>query len=268
MITKEKFVEIRNEVSAAIEEAFDRAAKCGINGYSLFLVLAEYQASLEGTNMSPYIIEYQIDKYKDYSRQKFLVDFLNKYYSFPDKQTTDEDYKLTLELLVYSHIWESKPFLKSLKRLTELVVGNDYLWNVEIPDMGKHDFIRTSIRDELKKANCKLEDVITKGYHSSLRNAFAHSDYSIDSRSKIIHLDNYKGENWALENISFDDWSIRFIYSFLISYCLGEIFYRRRGELNTYVQSEQIKINIPDRNKKIIEVRLRYNPERDSFHNA
>jgi hypothetical protein len=37
-----------------------------------------------------------------------------------------------------------------------------------------------------------------------------------------IHLLNYERKSWELQKISFDDWTIRFCYSFLLGYKIQE----------------------------------------------
>lgn len=54
----------------------------------------------------------------------------------------------------------------------------DYEWDVKVPPMGKHNFLRNDGRDLFKLQNLKINDVIKKRFQSQLRDAFAHSDFS------------------------------------------------------------------------------------------
>ena len=58
-----------------------------------------------------------------------------------------------------------------------------------------------------------------------------HSEYAIYPRNKLIHLDNYKGASWEIDRITFDDWSMRFCNSAILSYHLFNEFHSRRTTL-------------------------------------
>ena len=127
--------------------------------------------------------------------------------------------------------------------------------------MGKHDFIRNEIRNVFKNSNLDLHKVITKGFHTSLRNAFAHSDYYFQFDNPEIYLTNYGGANWEIQSISFDEWTIRFCYSFLLSYTFLNKFETEKQNL------ENIEYNVQLRNPQGIKVQggIRYDLERNSF---
>ena len=91
--------------------------------------------------------------------------------------------------MIYSHIWESKPFLKSLYRLGHGLKGENYHWKLTVPTKIKHLFITANIRDIFSESNSKLADIIQLSYHSSLRNAFAHSDYYFETMNDINSID-------------------------------------------------------------------------------
>jgi hypothetical protein len=222
MITYEQFKIIDIEVSIAVSSTFDLIKSINEDNYILYIANAEYLKNWNGSRINPYVIDYKFDHHKDISRIKFLIKFIKTYYAFPNKgdKTDDSDEILHLEMMMYSHIWESKLFLKKLKRLSILVDNRNYSypWMVEIPDMGKHDLIRNEICNSFKQKNLNISNVIKKGFHTSLRNAFAHSEYYFDTNINTIYLENYKGDNWELKNIKYNDWTIRFVYSFLLNY--------------------------------------------------
>ena len=244
MITKKEFSIIDNEVKASIHEAFEFIRlNCIDHNYILFLADGEFQQRLKGSilKLNPYTIDNREDYSKDKSRQNFFIQFMRQFYSFPKKKpkTDDNEFLLTMELMIYTHIWESKPFLKQLYRLAALSSDISYQWKVEVPDMSKHEFIREKIRDVLDSKNLKLADVISKGFHTSLRNAFAHSEYYFNESTKLIHLETYKGASWDIRNISFDDWTKRFAYSALLSYYFfNERAIRRKSLVTDFGRSE------------------------------
>lgn len=194
MITRADFAQIDKEVIESLEEAFDYLkTNCVDHNYILFLADGEYKQQYENSylKLNPFTIDNREDRYKDQSRLNFFIQFMKSSYSFPTSvnQTDDNEFRLTMELMIYTHIWESKPFLKQLYRLASLTVGKPYQWEVVVPEKSKHKYIREEIRDNLKSKKLKLETVISKGFLTSLRNAFAHSEYQFDDNNKMIHLD-------------------------------------------------------------------------------
>lgn len=234
MITFDDFEAINNEVSSAVNQAYDYLRDKTTN-YILFLANGEYHESLANShlNLNPYVIDSRDDRYKDEDRRDFFINFIRSYYSFPNKESTDDDLnKIHLELMVYSHIWESKPFLRQLYRLAILINGKTYPWIVDVPNMSKHEFIRFQIRDTFKQRGLEISKIISNGFHTSLRNAFAHSEYHFNKSNKHIVLDTYKGNDlWDIRDISFNDWTKRFAYSMLLCHYVQNMFFERRAAL-------------------------------------
>ena len=149
MIREKEFRTINFEVLNAIEEAFDFGKKNekDKNDFYLFLCNA---GKVENTEMNPYVIDYNIDNLIDNDRLYFLEQYLKSHYSFPfaSYNTSDSKVSLTMEMMMYTHIWESKNFLKQLKKLRDLCDGKEYSWTSKIPDSNfnsdesKQDFIR------------------------------------------------------------------------------------------------------------------------------
>ncbi len=164
MITLEQFKGIDNEVAVAVNETLD-FLKNDRQDHSYLLVLAEGEFKPELLNpklkLNPYVIDDFSDKSKDNTRINFWVRFLRNYYSFPNGQQgiDDDRYRIHLEMMIYAHLWESKPFLKKLFRLAGIVDNESYSWIVEIPEMSRHELIRKDIRDRLKKYGLSLAEV-------------------------------------------------------------------------------------------------------------
>lgn len=224
MITKTRFDQIHVEVEAAIVELFDYAKNHNYN-YILFLADGEYHSKYLNSGLSPFVISNMIDYYKEATRFAFSQHFLNIFYSFGTgvTQTTDTPMNLAVELMVYTHIWESTKFLKQLYRMTELANGRSYVWEVDnIPEAHKHSFIRGSVRDVFAKLGLKMADVMTKGFHTSLRNSFVHGEFTIDPTTMDITLHTYRIPRnlkaFELDKISANQWTEFFIYSALLNY--------------------------------------------------
>ena len=273
MITKERFEEIYNEVERQIKKTLKELEQNNNQDYVLFLANGEYSESVTIPNLSPYTIDNRTDVHRDLYRNKFLFDFLEKYYH-PKKEplenlSKDEViYKIHLELMIYTHSWESKPFLKKLHRLAVICNKKDYPWEVKIPKTKKYKFIN-EIQENFNKANSGLSEIIGKTYNPSLRNAFAHSDYVINKdNQKIILLNHNPENNRSLEDISFNDWEEKFCYSALLCYHLLKGVYIAKEQLIPKGEEERIfTIKHPDRKGRINNNReIGYNKEKGDFY--
>lgn len=261
MINIEQYAEIDKEVKESIEESLDKLETHNFGKYILFLADAQFvENTISNTNL--YSIDYQIDGLQDSTRINFLTAFLEKYYSFADNKlsTDDNSYRMNIELMVYTHVWESKSFLKKLYRLAHLSNEEDYDWNVKVPPMSKHDFIIDKIRKVFEENNLKIWSVIKKGFHSSLRNAFAHSEYSFDimNNHNRINLYNYGGKKWELQTISFDEWSLRFVYSALFGYHFLKIILNRRLNLIEKNGTDIFLIKYPKQSENFTDRKIKY----------
>lgn len=264
MIRKGEFKKIEIEVQNAVNEAFDYAKTKEKNGNDtiLFLGNAHYMDNLVGTGTNPYTIDYRLDNLNDEVRLSNLMEYLNLNYSFNAENTVDSKFTLSIELMIYTHMWESKPYLKILKKLSDLCDSQDYNWNVTVPDI-KPNFIRVHIRDVFKKHNLKIHEIITKGFHTSLRNAFAHSEYVFGWNAPKINLLNYKGESWALKEITFDDWTKRFCYTFLLGVKIQEKFHKEKQNLTDGESGYEVQLK--DSTGNNVNGKITYDIERNSF---
>lgn len=272
MISRIEFVRIDTEIKKSIEYSLNELRESNQNDYALFLADGEYSAELEENTvgLNSNVIDYRIDRFKDSSRLSFLTHFLSNYYPFPLTQasTDDNQYRLHIELMVFIHIWESKPFLKKLCRLAHLLSEYQYLWKVEIPNNSKHNFILSRIKNIFEGIGSPIFQIIDYSYHSSLRNAFAHSEYRFDTMNgnRRIILDNYKGNTeWELPEISFDEWSKRFVYSALLSYHLLNLIHLHRTNLIETTGTNMFQIKRPSNKNGFDFVWITYNQEYDRF---
>lgn len=232
MIDVKSFSMITDELISIINNSLNDLLKKNPEDYVLFLASGEFNeviAKNKTSGLSPFMISgHHSDNYFDYTRQSFLCEFLNKYYVFLNKEVIEDDeYRVNIEFMIYTHIWEAKVFLKRLTRLANVLCGNDYLWKVKIPFNGKSNFIKNKIVKYFNSANCKIGEIITNCHNTDLRNAIAHSDYQINLNSKKITYGTKKGNR----TISFDDWSKCFVYSICLSYHFSDIVTKRRKSI-------------------------------------
>jgi hypothetical protein len=131
--------------------------------------------------------------------------------------------------------------------------------------MSKHNYIREVIRDTLEAKGLKIATVISNGFHTSLRNAFAHSEYNFNDLNKFIHLDTYKGGTWDIDKISYDNWTKRFAYSALLSYHFLNVRARRRMALPNDYGTNEFVIFHPRNHNRFTMTTIHYDETRDSF---
>lgn len=266
-MTKTDFDEIFNETKYSVIEMLDFILKNrSFSNYILIMAEADYKPEIKDAGLSPYVIDSFSDKRIDNTRLEFYEKFLNDYYSFKGYDTiTDDTNRMHLEMMIYSHLWESKPFLKKLSQLSHVVLKDQFLWEINVPTISKHDFIRNKIKQVFYDEGLKIAEIIKKGFHSTLRNAFAHSDYVFNVYEKHIRLHNYTGKSWDIDRISFDDWAKRFAYSSNLNYHFLNEIHIRRISLNKDFGRDTFEIEIPENEEIKSKRAIKYNEERDSF---
>lgn len=271
MITKDRFTEIDTEIKNLVRTSLNDLRTNRFEDYILYIADGDYNDEFDtNPKYSPYVIDNRIDLLKDDTRLKFLVRFLSTFYIFPlgTEEINDDEYRIYMELMTYSHIWESKSFLRKLGRFAHLCNGEIYLWKLDIPEMGRHTFIRDNIRKTFEDCHNDLSEVIRKGFHTSLRNAFAHSEFHIDNYNSKIILHNYNGnDTWELRDITFNDWSERFCYSILLCYHLLKESYSDREniiDLNGGKNVFEIKHPKRDGNSHVLR-NIEYHKDANSF---
>ena len=217
MIKKDEFHQLRLEIESAIEELFEYAKKHekNKNDYILFLSRSIYDEEKEETNFSPWQVDNSLDEFKDRHRVEFLLYYLNQQYTFGNViNTSDSQYTLSLELMIYTHIWESFHNLKNLKKIADLCDSQDYNWNIQIGKKPRAIWIKENIIQVFEKHNLKIFSLIDEAYKNQLRNAFAHSLYHFSLNGYFINLENYNGKN--IDRLTFDEWTRKFLISALI----------------------------------------------------
>lgn len=206
--------EIQDEICLAIEQAYDTISKMDYNAFILLIGRAEIQRGLKvivGTNC---VMEYRMDIYFDETRSQYYLNYLNKNYSkegydYPKEDAVND---ITTELTIYSHLWDSEYFMKSIYRIAAIISGKGYLWESVLPTKDVHMDFRNNVIEPLKNHGLKLGEILEKAYHSSIRNAFAHSRYVIDTSARRIGIRPKSG----YESFSFGDFQQIFLYSAIL----------------------------------------------------
>ena len=215
-------------VSESVSKAFETVYwNANIGDYYLFLARAD-KNDTETSMEIPYCYESEIDELREQSRVHFLEMYINNCYSSHSFHTEDNDLTLTFELLLYMQMWGEKSFLKKLRRLSTLCEGKGYEWEVDVPETGMHNFIgpcRTAFEDN----KLDIAKFIQESYLSQIRNAAAHNEYYFTS-DRIVFT-NFKNEPHEIGYETFDDWTLRFVKTFLLYYHLSKEFENQKKSL-------------------------------------
>ena len=207
--------EIITEVVDAIDEAINAMAEKDYNSFILFIGRADIEPKVKQYTGSECVIDYQLDRYHDETREAFYLRYMNRNYSkdgfdYSGDSGIDD---LSIEMMIYTHLWDSMYFLKSIYRIAYALSGKGYAWNPNIPERGKYNFIKDEVVKPLKEEGYKLGDVVDKGFKLSIRNAFAHSLYDVDVSSRMIHLRTLRN---PYERLTFEEFQRYFLYSVIL----------------------------------------------------
>lgn len=207
--------EIVNEVELAIDEAINTMAEKDYNAFILFIGRADTIPLLKASTGTECVIDYQLDRYYDETREAFYIRYLNRNYkregfNYSGDAGIDD---LSIEMMIYAHLWDSMYFLKSLYRIAQVLSGHGYAWNPQIPENGKYSFMRNEVIAPLVDNEYMLGEILGKGYKSSIRNAFAHSLYTVDKVKREIYLRPTTSPHMKL---TFEEFQKCFLYATIL----------------------------------------------------
>lgn len=207
-------LDLHHEVAEAIDEAFELMASKYNKDFILLIGGGGIVPGLKLHFGTDCVVDYFIDTFYDETRTKFYLRYMNRYYRREGfKYEGDEGFDgLNIELMIYCHLWDSSFFLKTLWRIASILSGEGYLWECLIPWYDKERFMIEKIINPLKNCGLKLGDVVEICYDPSVRNAFAHSQYTIDLERYIITVRPRKGT----KTLDLDDFQQLFLRSTLL----------------------------------------------------
>ena len=227
-MTIEKFNEIEDSVLATIKGTLEKVKNNSSSDFILLLARASYNSLLERPelNLSPYVLEDSSDLMIDITRQKFLVKYITNYTSRLKSgempRDEDKEYELNIQMMMYSHIWESILFLKQMERITRILNGKGYLWDRPFNDkLKKGSYIKNNIIDQFKAVDEDMYKLLEHCYSKDLRNDFAHSTYHIQMGSNQIC--SFNNGLFCGAPLSVDEWEVMFLESVLLSYHLNDL---------------------------------------------
>lgn len=252
---------LEQEVIDFLNRLLDVVKDKSFSDYVLLLSRASYQVENENTLVSPYVIQSNLELRQDESRQRFLHSYLNQYVSsvqesvFPSVEIAEFNYNL--QLMLYSHVWESHRFLMNLKRISSILSGKGYAWRIpfehassrkdksKMIPINRGKFIKEQILEPLMLVDHKIYEFLSSIYDGTIRNSYSHSMYFIDmdgGKLEFLKCDTYSTE----KEIDFCEWEDLFVETVLFSYHLTRLLSER---LNTFVKNypnvREVSVNIP-----------------------
>lgn len=259
-MTLSEFKFYEQEVVDFVNYLLDKVKEKNFSQYVLLLSRASYQVENENTYLSPYVIQSNLEIMQDMSRQQFLHTYLNQYIALLSDNVfmsnEIQEFNINIQLMIYSHVWESHRFLMNLKRISSILSGKGYEWrisferpqkkssNKKIPS-NKGKMIKEKILEPLCSFDEKIGTFISGLYDSTIRNGYAHSLYQINMDEGNIRI--LKSETYSVEKeVNFFDWETTFFYSVLLSYHLTKsIIDRLNSFMEDYPEIKQVTISWP-----------------------
>lgn len=239
-----EFNKLKVEVVELIEYMFQQMKTKDYKSYALFLASAyKNELYLRIPPHVPFATEYGYEQYIDETRNSFLSEYLKGYEErlrHPDKISCySVSYDINLQMMIYTHIWESKLFLKRMDRIANILANNGYIWDIAFVcknrsgrevEIKKGQLIKNTILPLLKKSDVRLYDFLSSCYDSNLRNSFAHSMFMIDENSNEINTIEGAFDGFD-KSIDFEQWEVLFIKIALFNFHLSHVLESCREEL-------------------------------------
>lgn len=263
------------EVETFINEVLDAVKDKSFSDYILLLARCGYQIENENTSLSPYVIGSNLEVLQDKTREAFLVTYLNAYVSalpndiFMSKEV--KEYDLNIQMMIYAQIWESHQFLKILKRIGGILIGEPYEWKISFEYLNEKGKVRPFpkakmmediILPRLKQGCPSFAKFIEELYDGHLRNAVAHALYYINIDDNAIRLLNSE-EYLEKKRLTLLEWEQIFIYSVLLSYHLPHALISRCNNFpKDYPEIQCIEIDWPSYKEPGKKFKVNIKPEK------
>lgn len=270
MLTNKLINECYDEVIETVDESIELIKQTQKRENDFILFFAECSLKIENGKHT-FWSSFSYESLGDLDRLKFIDFYLNlpfnKIYEKSDDKTKSDLRKnlMFLELMIYSHTWESIPNLKILFRISEISQGKDYPWQIDVPEMSKHNFIRNDVRDKLGNGALKLKELITNSFHSQIRNAFAHSQISFwNNENEVVQLHNFNSDdNWTQWGMSFEELEIRVAKSILLFKLIPKKIHEEVLELTK--SNKVFTVYCPEEDWTFKEYKLEYDADKQYF---
>lgn len=200
-----------DEVESAVLELIQKAEET--NFLSCLLLVAKGNIDPTGTQ---YTVDNIWDTLRWKTQERFYIRYLNKNYGnegfeYQGEEGIDD---LSIEMMIYSHIWASNDFLKTLFRFGEILKGRSYSWDINVEDnkFGKNDWMDEYVIRPFENSSLQIAKILKEAFCTPIRNAFAHALYDIDAEEREITIYPKTG----YYTISFYEFQKKFLYSALL----------------------------------------------------
>lgn len=205
---------IINEIEESLDIAYQKMYEKDKLSFVLLVGRADIIPGLKHQCHTDCVIDFQQDRYYDETRERFYLRYLNRNYkkegfNYGGDEGIDD---LSIEMMIYDHLWDSFYFLKSLVRMASILSGKGYEWKPSIPANGKWKYIHNAIIEPFKENNIALGEIVEKGYSSAIRYSFAHSLFNINVDDRTITLRPKSG----IQIITFEEFQKKFLYSVIL----------------------------------------------------
>lgn len=259
----------QQEVQNLLDGVNFRLFKKSYNDYIVLMARGDVIPNLANIGEEPYVVDYHLDHYYDETRERFYVEYLQKRYRIEGFDYTGEGgfFDLNIELMIYSHIWESHYLLKTLSHIADLLSGKPYNWGLRIPFNNNKNYIKVHIIAPLIEVGDELGTFLKEAYSPNLRNGFAHSMYEIDCERKKISLHDLKfdEEDSVQHEISFVDFQKKFMKSIQLSYMLARMIAKTREDIARTCNGKAVTEPIQLPNKRKLQIYVDYREIKGNF---
>lgn len=248
-MTYYRFLEIQEEVIGIVCNTLSKVRCTNFSDFVLLLARGDYYQLLErkDIDLSPYVIEDPTADYMDRTRLNFLTSYLNEYSTRLRENiylaNVDKEYEMSIQMMIYSHCWESHLLLKLLERIANILKKKGYKWISSVGTTHKSNFIKQNIISQLEGVDDDLANLLKHCYSDRLRNDFAHSTYYIDFKDSVIY--SHGQGLFSGQNISFLEWEEKFVYSVMLSYHLISLWQEVKHNFINDYGSDPIQVERP-----------------------
>lgn len=239
--------DIKYSIESAVHELIQRA--WDTNNLSALLLIARGNMDITETT---YVVDDIWDIFRWKTQERFYIHYLNKNYCKDGFLYQGEDGldDLSIEMMIYSHIWASNDFLKTLYRLGEIFRGHSYSWKIDVDDFafGKNNWMQSNVIAPLEANSLQISEFLKEAYCTPIRNAFAHALYYINAENQKITIYPQSG----YYTLTFSEFQRKFLYSaFLINSLHNEliILHDQYAQMNgcltkPFIVSEGVKCQL------------------------
>ena len=208
--------EIISNIENATNELAQKAFKTNQTSFLLLLARGDVTKGLKRSVGTDCVTDYMGDLYRGKTAERFYIRYMNKNYKREGFTYEGEDGldALSIEMMIYTHLWASSHFLKTLYRFGSIFNGQDYPWEVDMENRktGRWEWMNDNVIKPFEGTSLSLAPIIKNAYNLDIRDSFAHALYTIEAEKREVHLYPKRGRFV----LTFDEFQRKFLYSVLL----------------------------------------------------